>query len=262
MTDKIILVVSFGTSYNNNRALTIGAIEKDIDEAFPDYEMRRAFTSQMVINILKKRDDLAIDNVEEALERSLADGVKTVIIQPTHIMNGTEYHFKIKDTVVKYVDKFENIPIAEPLLISDEDFEDLIASITSKGDYDDDTAVVFMGHGSPAESNMVYTKLQGMLKDKGFDNYYIGTVEAKPDYDDVLAMVKEGDYKKIVLKPLMVVAGDHAQNDMAGDEDDSWKSMFASEGYEVECVIEGLAQSKDIRDVYIKHVQNAIDGLN
>ena len=177
-------------------------------------------------------------------------------------MNGTEYHFKIKDTVDKYIDKFENIPIAEPLLISDEDFEDLIASITSKGDYDDDTAVVFMGHGSPAESNIVYTKLQGMLKDKGFDNYYIGTVEAKPDYDDVLAMVKEGDYKKIVLKPLMVVAGDHAQNDMAGDEDDSWKSMFASEGYEVECVIEGLAQSKDIRDVYIKHVQNAIDGLN
>ena len=262
MTEKIILVVSFGTSYNNNRALTIGAIEKDIDEAFPDYEMRRAFTSQMVINILKKRDDLAIDNVEEALERALDDGVNTVIIQPTHIMNGTEYHFKIKDTVDKYIDKFENIPIAEPLLISDEDFEDLIASITSKGDYDDDTAVVFMGHGSPAESNMVYTKLQGMLKEKGFDNYYIGTVEAKPDYDDVLAMVKEGDYKKIVLKPLMVVAGDHAQNDMAGDEDDSWKSMFASEGYEVECVIEGLAQSKDIRDVYIKHVQNAIDGLN
>ena len=262
MTEKIILVVSFGTSYNNNRALTIGAIEKDIDEAFPDYEMRRAFTSQMVINILKKRDDLHIDNVEDALERALDDGVKTVIIQPTHIMNGTEYHFKIKDTVDKYIDKFENIPIAEPLLISDEDFEDLIASITSKGDYDDDTAVVFMGHGSPAESNMVYTKLQGMLKEKGFNNYYIGTVEAKPDYDDVLAMVKEGDYKKIVLKPLMVVAGDHAQNDMAGDEDDSWKNMFASEGYEVECVIEGLAQSKDIRDVYIKHVQNAIDGLN
>ena len=120
--DKVILVVSFGTSYNNNRALTIGAIEKDIDEAFPDYEMRRAFTSQMVINILKKRDDLAIDNVEEALERALADGVKTVIIQPTHIMNGTEYHFKIKDTVEKYADKFENIPIADPLLITDDDF--------------------------------------------------------------------------------------------------------------------------------------------
>ena len=262
MDDTIILVVSFGTSYNNNRALTIGAIEDDIREAFSDYDVRRAFTSQMVINILKKRDDLAIDNVQEALERALEDGIKNVIIQPTHIMDGTEYHFKILDVVEEFKDKFENIAIANPLLISDEDFEDLIASITSKGDYDDETALVFMGHGSPAESNMVYTKLQSMLKEKGFNNYYIGTVEAKPDYDDVLAMVKEGDYNKVVLKPLMVVAGDHAQNDMAGDEEDSWKSMFAAEGYEVECVIEGLAQSKDIRDVYIKHVQKALDNLN
>ena len=262
MDDTIILVVSFGTSYNNNRSLTIGAIEDDIRDSFSDYDVRRAFTSQMVINILKKRDDLAIDNVKEALERALDDGIKNVIIQPTHIMDGTEYHFKILDVVEDFKDKFENIAIANPLLISDEDFEDLIASITSKGDYDDETALVFMGHGSPAESNMVYTKLQSMLKEKGFDNYYIGTVEAKPDYDDVLAMVKEGDYKKVVLKPLMVVAGDHAQNDMAGDEEDSWKSMFAAEGYEVECVIEGLAQSKEIRDVYIKHIQKVIDGLN
>lgn len=262
MTDKIILVVSFGTSYNNNRALTIGAIENDIDDAFPDYEMRRAFTSQMVINILKKRDDLHIDNVADALERAVNDGVKTVIVQPTHVMDGTEYHFKIKDTVDKYMDKFEKITIADPLLITDDDFEDLIASITAKGITDAQTANVFMGHGSPAESNMVYTKLQTLLNDKGFDNYFIGTVEAKPDYDDVLNMIKEGDYKKIVLKPLMVVAGDHAQNDMAGDEEDSWKNMFLSEGYEVECVIEGLAQSQDIRDVYIKHVQNAIDDLD
>ena len=262
MDDTIILVVSFGTSYNNNRSLTIGAIEDDIRDSFSDYDVRRAFTSQMVINILKKRDDLAIDNVKEALERALDDGIKNVIIQPTHIMDRTEYHFKILDVVEDFKDKFENIAIANPLLISDEDFEDLIASITSKGDYDDETALVFMGHGSPAESNMVYTKLQSMLKEKGFDNYYIGTVEAKPDYDDVLAMVKEGDYKKVVLKPLMVVAGDHAQNDMAGDEEDSWKSMFAAEGYEVECVVEGLAQSKEIRDVYIKHIQKVIDGLN
>lgn len=262
MDDTIILVVSFGTSYNNNRSLTIGAIEDDIRDSFSDYDVRRAFTSQMVINILKKRDDLAIDNVKEALERALDDGIKNVIIQPTHVMDGTEYHFKILDVVEGFKDRFENISIADPLLITDEDFEDLIASITGKEDYSDDTAVVYMGHGSPAESNMVYTKLQSMLKEKGFENYYIGTVEAKPDYDDVLAMVKEGDYKKIVLKPLMVVAGDHAQNDMAGDEEDSWKSMFAAEGYEVECVVEGLAQSKEIRDVYIKHIQKVIDGLN
>lgn len=260
MVEKIILVVSFGTSYNNNRSLTIGAIEEDIRESFPDYEVRRAFTSQMVINILKKRDDLHINNVKEALERAVNDGVKTVIIQPTHVMDGTEYHFKIKDEVENFKDKFDNLIIANPLLIEDEDFEDLIANITNN-DCDDETAIVFMGHGSPAESNIVYPKLQSMLKDKGFDNYYIGTVEAKPDYDDVLAMIKEKDYKKVFLRPLMVVAGDHAQNDMAGDEDDSWKSMFASEGYDVDCLVEGLAQTKEIRKIYIKHVQKAIDDL-
>ena len=262
MDDKVILVVSFGTSYNNNRALTIGAIEEDITNKFTDFDVRRAFTSQMVINKLKKRDDLHIDNVQEALERAVNDGVKTVILQPTHVMDGTEYHFKIKDTVEKFTDKFDFIKIADPLLITDDDFEDLIESITKDDTSNEETAIVFMGHGSPAECNMVYTKLQSMLNDKGFNHYYIGTVEAKPDYNDVLAMVKEGDYKKLILKPLMVVAGDHAQNDMAGDEEDSWKSMFTEEGYEVECVIEGLAQSQDIRDVYIKHIQNVIDEMN
>ena len=191
MVDKVILVVSFGTSYNNNRSLTIGAIEDDIREEFTDFDVRRAFTSQMVINILKKRDDLAIDNVEEALERAVNDGVKTIIIQPTHVMDGTEYNFKIVDTVKKYEDKFENIAIGDPLLISDEDFDDLIDSITAKGCADADTANVYMGHGSPADSNEVYPTLQKKLEDKGFENYFIGTVEAKPDFDDVLAMLKE-----------------------------------------------------------------------
>ena len=189
MVDKVILVVSFGTSYNNNRSLTIGAIEDDIREEFTDFDVRRAFTSQMVINILKKRDDLSIDNVEEALERAVNDGVKTIIIQPTHVMDGTEYNFKIVDAVKKYEDKFENIAIGDPLLISDDDFEDLIDSITAKGCADADTANVYMGHGSPADSNEVYPTLQKKLEDKGFDNYFIGTVEAKPDFDDVLARV-------------------------------------------------------------------------
>ena len=262
MEDKVILVVSFGTSYNNNRALTIGAIEDDIRKEFSDFDVRRAFTSQMVINILKKRDDLAIDNVEEALERAVNDGVKTIIIQPTHVMNGTEYNYKIVDTVRKYEDKFENIAIGDPLLIGDDDFDCLIDSITSKGSADAGTANVFMGHGSPADSNAVYSTLQKKLEDKGFDNYFIGTVEAKPDFDDVLAMLNDGDFNKILLKPLMVVAGDHAQNDMAGDEDDSWKNMFIAEGYDVECVVEGLAQSSEIREVYIKHVQKVIDSFN
>ena len=262
MEDKVILVVSFGTSYNNNRALTIGAIEDDIRKEFSDFDVRRAFTSQMVINILKKRDDLAFDNVEEALERAVNDGVKTIIIQPTHVMNGTEYNYKIVDTVRKYEDKFENIAIGDPLLIGDDDFDCLIDSITSKGSADAGTANVFMGHGSPADSNAVYPTLQKKLEDRGFDNYFIGTVEAKPDFDDVLAMLNAGDFNKILLKPLMVVAGDHAQNDMAGDEDDSWKNMFIAEGYDVECVVEGLAQSSEIREVYIKHVQKVIDSFN
>ena len=219
MVDKVILVVSFGTSYNNNRSLTIGAIEDDIREEFTDFDVRRAFTSQMVINILKKRDDLAIDNVEEALERAVNDGVKTIIIQPTHVMDGTEYNFKIVDTVKKYEDKFENIAIGDPLLISDEDFDDLIDSITAQGCADADAANVYMGHGSPADSNSVYPTLQKKLDD-------------------------------------------HAQNDMAGDEEDSWKNMFMANGYDVECVIEGLAQCEDIRKVYIKHVQKVIDSFN
>lgn len=262
MDDKVILVVSFGTSYNNNRSLTIGAIEKDIEINFPDYDVRRAFTSQMVINILKKRDDLEIDNVKEALERALNDGVKSIIIQPTHIMDGTEYHYKILDELEDFKDKFDSLVVANPLLITDDDFEDLISSMTKDDCSNDETAICFMGHGTPAKSNIVYTKLQNKLNEKGFNHYYIGTVEAEPTFDDVLAMIKKGNYNKIILKPLMVVAGDHAQNDMAGDGEDSWKSMFLDNGYDVECIVEGLAQSQDIRDVYIKHINAAIDDLN
>lgn len=261
MSDKVILVVSFGTSYNNNRGLSIGAIEEDIKDNFPDYEIRRAFTSQMIINKLKKRDNLEIDNVKDALERAVKDGVKTLIVQPTHMMDGTEYHYKIKDHLDDYQDKFDTLILGKPLIKYDEDYEDLINCITAT-EYDDDTAVCFMGHGTPADSNIIYTTLQDKLLSKNYNNYFIGTVEAEPNFDDVLAMINEGGYKKIVLKPLMVVAGDHAQNDMAGDEEDSWKSMFISNGYEVECVIEGLAQSKDIRNMYIKHLKEITDDLN
>lgn len=260
MADKVILVVSFGTSYNNNRDLSIGAIEKDIDDYFKDFEIRRAFTSQMIINKLKKRDNLEIDNVREALERAVDDGVKTLIVQPTHMMDGTEYHYKIKDHLDDFVDKFDTLVLGEPLIKYDEDYEDLIDCITATS-YDDDTAVVFMGHGTPADSNKIYTTLQDKLVSKNYGNYYIGTVEAEPSFDDVLAMIKKGEYKRIVLKPLMVVAGDHAQNDMAGDGEDSWKSMFESEGYEVECFIEGLAQSKAVRDMYIKHLEQLIENI-
>lgn len=261
--DQAILVVSFGTSYNDSRDITIGAIENAITDAFPEYEVRRAFTSQIIIDKLKDRDGLEIDNVEEALDRAVADGITTLVVQPTHLMNGYEYT-DLADALKDYEGKFEQIALAEPLLTSDADFEAVVSAITEHtASYDDgETAICFMGHGTEADSNAVYAKLQEKITAAGFENYFIGTVEAEPTLDDVLAAVKEkGTYTKVVLEPLMVVAGDHANNDMAGDEEDSWKSVFESEGFEVECILEGLGQNEAIRQIYVDHTKAAVDSL-
>lgn len=258
-----ILVVSFGTSYNDSRDITIGAIENAIAKAFPDYEVRRAFTSQIIIDKLKERDGLAIDNVEEALDRAVADGITTLVVQPTHLMDGYEYT-DLKNALADYEDKFDKIALGEPLLSSDEDFDAVIKAITEKtASYDDgETAVCFMGHGTEADSNAVYAKMQEKLTAAGYENYYIGTVEAEPSLDDVLAAINgKGTYTKVVLEPLMVVAGDHANNDMAGDEEDSWKTVIEGEGYEVECLLEGLGQITAIQDIYAAHTQAAVDSL-
>lgn len=258
-----ILVVSFGTSYNENRDFTIGAIEESVKKAFPDYEVRRAFTSQIIIDKLKERDGLEIDNVEEALDRAVADGIKILVVQPTHLMDGYEYT-DLANALKDYEDKFEQVVLGKPLLSSDADFEAVVKAITEKtSSYDDgQTAICFMGHGTEADSNGVYAKLQEKLKSAGYENYYIGTVEAEPILDDVRAALKEkGVYKKVVLEPLMVVAGDHANNDMAGDEDDSWKSILEGEGYEVECLLEGLGQVEAIQDIYAEHTKAAFDSL-
>lgn len=258
---EAILVVSFGTSYNDSRDVTIGAIEKAIADAFPEIEVRRAFTSQIIIDKLKERDGLEIDNVEEALDRAVADGISTLIVQPTHLMNGYEYT-DLADALEEYSDQFEKTILGAPLLTSDEDFEAVISAITeATKDYDDgETAICFMGHGTEADSNAVYGKLQEMITTEGYENYFIGTVEAEPSLEDVLEAVKADEkYKKVVLQPLMVVAGDHANNDMAGDEEDSWKSIFEAEGYEVTCVLEGLGQISAIQDVYAEHVKAALN---
>lgn len=261
--DQAILVVSFGTSYNDSRELTIGGIEKAIADKFPEYEVRRAFTSQIIIDKLKERDGLEIDNVEEALDRAVADGIKTLVVQPTHLMNGFEYT-DLADELADYEDKFEQVVLAQPLLSSDEDFDAVIAAITEKmASYDDgETAICFMGHGTEADSNVVYATLQEKLTAAGYENFYIGTVEATPSLDDVRAALSgKGTYTKVVLEPLMVVAGDHANNDMAGDEEDSWKTVLTDEGYEVECVLEGLGQVPAIQDIYVAHTQAAVDSL-
>lgn len=261
--NQAILVVSFGTSYNDSREATIGAIENAIAEAFPEYEVRRAFTSQIIIDKLKERDGLEIDNVEEALDRAVADGIKTLVVQPTHLMNGFEYT-DLETALKDYEGKFEKVVLAQPLLTSDADFDAVISAITEHTvSYDDgETAICFMGHGTEADSNAVYAKLQEKITAAGFENYFIGTVEAEPSLEDVLAAVKEkGNYKKVVLEPLMVVAGDHANNDMAGDEEDSWKSTFEAEGFEVECLLEGLGQNEAIQKIYVEHTKEVIDSL-
>ncbi len=254
----VILVVSFGTSYNDSREATIGAIEKAIQNANPDKEVRRAFTSQIIIDKLKDRDGIEIDNVDEAFARLIKDGVKELIVQPTHVMNGFEY-----DDLMAVVDanrsKFQSVKVGAPLLTSDADYNAVIEAITAAtAEYDDGkTLITFMGHGTEHASNATYAKLQSMLTAAGKTNYCIGTVEAEPSIDDVVAAAKAGGYTRVVLEPLMVVAGDHANNDMAGDEEDSWKTILQNEGFEVVPVLRGLGQIEAVQAVYVDHVKNA-----
>lgn len=259
LPDKVMLVVSFGTSYNDNRDLSIGGIEKALQTAYPDYEIRRAFTSQIIIDKLKERDKIEIDNVTQAMDRLVADGVKEVIIQPTHVMNGFEYD-DIVAQVKPYSDKFESFKIGKNLLISDTDYDQLISAITeeTKAYNADGTAIVFMGHGTEHGANATYAKLQQRVTDAGYDNYFIGTVEATPSLQDVIAKVKNSGATKVVLLPLMIVAGDHANNDMAGDEEDCWKSAFEAEGFKVECVLKGLGQYPSIQKLIVKHAGETI----
>ena len=260
--EKELLVVSFGTSYNDSRRLTIGGIEAALEEAFPDFSVRRAFTSQIIIDHVQKRDGVAIDNVAQALERAAENGVKTLVVQPTHLMNGFEYE-ELMQELAQYADAFDAVAVGEPLLTSEEDFSavaDAIIEATARYD-DGETAIVFMGHGTEAESNSVYAKMQNVLSAKGAEHYYIGTVEAEPDLDTVVEACKAGGYKRVVLQPLMIVAGDHANNDMAGEEADSWKSVLEQEGFEVECILEGLGQMESIRQLFAEHARAAVESL-
>ena len=257
--EKELLVVSFGTSFNDSRRLTIGGIEKSLAEAFPGWSVRRGFTSQIIIDHVLSRDGEKIDNVAEALDRACDNGVKNLVVQPTHLMNGFEYT-DLKDELAGYADAFESISVGAPLLTSEEDFAavaDIIVKATAEYD-DGETAICFMGHGTEADSNAVYAKMQQVLTAGGHAHYYIGTVEAEPSVEDVLAAVQAGSYKRVVLRPLMIVAGDHANNDMAGEEEDSWKSIFEAAGYEVECVIEGLGQLPEIQQIFVQHAQAVI----
>jgi len=260
----VILVTSFGTSYNDSREVTIGAVEKAIQAACPDYEVRRAFTAQIIIDKLKERDGLEIDNVEQALQRCIDDGVKTIIVQPTHLMDGFEYQ-DVSAALDEVASKFDKAVIGKPLIKEDADYEAVIAALTDWGKaYDDgNTAICFMGHGTEADSNVIYSTLQDKFKaTEGADAYFVATVEATPTFDDVATAAKEAGYTKAVLRPLMVVAGDHANNDMADTEDpESFASVMKDAGFEVESVIEGLGQLPAIQDLYVKHIKETIATL-
>jgi len=260
----VILVVSFGTSYNDSRHITIGAIEDAIRETYPDYDVRRAFTAQIIIDKLAERDGIVIDNFEQAMDKLVEEGVQKVVVQPTHLMAGYEYTDVLNSLQSNYADKFDAIVLGDPLLTSDEDYSEVVEAICdATAAYDDgQTAICFMGHGTEADSNEDYTHLQQVLTDAGHTSYFVGTVEATPTFDDVVEAAQAAGFTKAVLRPLMVVAGDHANNDMADTEDpDSFASKFIAAGFEVECVVEGLGQLVAIDDIYVRHVADAITQL-
>ena len=262
VNDKAILVVSFGTSYTESRRKTIEEIETVIRESYPAYKVHSAFTSQMIINILKKRDGIHIDNVMQALEKLIHKGVKRLIVQPTHLMNGFEYDKMVTELDI-YKNQFDNLLIGAPLLADDDDLAKVIDVITSKTapKVDSNTAVIFMGHGTEHFANKVYRRLQEKIIDAGYDNYYIGTVEAKPTLEDIMVSFRARRFSKVLLQPLMVVAGDHANNDMAGDDEDSWKTILEAQGYEVECILKGLGELNEIQELYVDHIRAVMGEL-
>ena len=277
-----ILVVSFGTSFNDSRAEDIGGVEKALQAAYPDWSVRRAFTAQIIINHVQARDDEKIDNMDQALERAVDNGVKNLVVQPTHLMHGPEYD-ELTEAVENYKDKFESVKIAEPLLgevgadetAINEDKAAVAEAITAEAvktagfdsldaAKEEGTAFVFMGHGTSHTAKISYSQMQTQMEQLGYENVFIGTVEGEPEdtaCEAVIEKLKNAGYKKVILRPLMVVAGDHANNDMAGDDDDSWKSQFEASGVfdSIDTQIAGLGEIDAIQQLYVAHTQAAID---
>lgn len=256
---KAILVVSFGTSYHETREKNIDAIEQAIARAFPEYKVYRAWTSKMIMKKLLKRDGIKINNVTEAMDQMAADGITDVIVQPTHVINGIENDLMIQDALSRRA-HFHSIRFGAPLLTSTLDNETLVSIISNEfSDLKDDEALVLMGHGTTHYANSIYAAMDYTFKDMGHPNIFLGTVEAYPSMETLLKMVKELNPTRIVLSPFMIVAGDHATNDMAGEDPDSWKCQFEKAGFTVDCVLKGLGEYPEIHRLFIKHIQDAID---
>ena len=281
--EKELLVVSFGTSFNDSRVEDIKGIEDALAEAFPDWSVRRAFTAQIIINHVQARDGEKIDNMDQALERAVANGVKTLVVQPTHLMHGAEYD-EMCEALEEYKDKIETIVVAEPMLggvgsdatVINADKEAVakavVAAALEEAGYEstekaaeDSTAFVFMGHGTAHVAKVTYSQMQTQMQNLGYENVFIGTVEGEPEEtacENVIEAVKAAGYTKVVLRPLMVVAGDHANNDMAGSDDDSWKTMFEAAGLDVTCQISGLGRIEAVEQLYVAHTQAAMDSIH
>ena len=283
--DNELLVVSFGTSFNDSRVKDIKGVEDALQAAYPDWSVRRAFTAQIIINHVQARDGEKIDNMQQAMDRAVANGVKNLVVQPTHLMHGAEYD-EMMEMIDDYRDKFESVAVAEPLLgevgadatVINEDKEAVAKAVTAEAvataGYDsveaaakDGTAFVFMGHGTSHTAKVSYSQMQTAMQTLGYDNVFIGTVEGEPEStscENVIEAVKAAGYTKVVLRPLMVVAGDHANNDMAGADEDSWLSQFEASGAfdSVDCQIAGLGGVADVQQLYVAHTKAAIDSLN
>ena len=255
----VILVVSFGTSYADSIKSSIEAIENNVKKAFPSYEVRRAFTSSKILRKLKKRDGIIIDNVKEALERLLSEGCERVVVQPTYVIKGIEYDL-LENDVRAYEDKFSSLSLGEPILCREEDYiycaDAVCEKVKAEGEKTD-TAVVFMGHGTDHPENSAYIKLGQTFLDLGLENYFVGTVEAEPDIFDIKRKLEEKGIKNVFLLPFMIVAGDHARNDMAGD-DDSWKSILENAGFNVKCFLSGLGENEEIRKIILKKIEKQL----
>ncbi len=283
--DNELLVVSFGTSFNDSRVKDIKGIEDALQAAYPDWSVRRAFTAQIIINHVQARDGEKIDNMQQAMDRAVANGVKNLVVQPTHLMHGAEYD-EMLEMIDQYRDKFESVAVAEPLLgevgtdatVINEDKEAVAKAVTAaavkEAGFDsldaaaaEKVAFVFMGHGTSHTAKVSYSQMQTTMQTLGYDNVFIGTVEGEPEEtacENVIEAVKAAGYTKVILRPLMVVAGDHANNDMAGEDADSWLSQFEAAGAfdSVECQISGLGEISDIQQLYVAHTKAAIDSLN
>ncbi len=255
---KAILVVSFGTSFPETRKKTIDRIEADFAEAFPDYRIYRAWTSKMILAKLKKRDGIVVPTVAEAVEQMIEDGIRELIVQPTHIINGIENDL-MKDDILAKRDSFEKLAFGTPLLTTTEDQMAVTHAVMSEfSSLEEDEALVLMGHGTTHYANAVYAALNYTFWDLGYERCTLGTVEAYPSLEEVKKQLRGMDVKKVILTPFMVVAGDHATNDLAGEEEDSWKRQLEAEGYQVSCVLKGLGEYPGVRAIYLKHAKEAM----